>query len=202
MNKPNQWHLYLSEFIGTALLLLSGLSLVIFMYGEGNIVTQYIPNLRVRQVISGFVWGCFGASIALSPVGKVSGAHINPAVTLAFRLFGKIDLRTSIGYILAQITGGIVGCLPLIAWGAMGKSIEYGATVPGQGYSTLTVLMGEVITTFCLVGGLILFIGFRNLRQYTPAMIPFLYGIMVPLEADISGTSTNPARSIGPAVIS
>lgn len=58
------------------------------------------------------------------------------------------------------------------------------------------------MTTFALVMGLILFIAFRKIRSFTPYMIPILYAIMVPLEADISGTSTNPARSLGPAIIS
>jgi aquaporin Z len=62
--------------------------------------------------------------------------------------------------------------------------------------------MGEVITTFTMVILLIIFIGFRSIRRFTPYMFPVLYAIMVPLEAAISGTSTNPARSLGPAVIS
>jgi aquaporin Z len=64
------------------------------------------------------------------------------------------------------------------------------------------VLLGEVVTTFAMVSLLIVFIGFRQIRAYTPAMFPILYAIMVPMEAAISGTSTNPARSLGPALIS
>jgi aquaporin Z len=202
MEKRNQWQLYLSEFLGTAILLLLGLSLVIFMFGSGSPVSQLIPNYKLRQSISGFLFGCIGASIALSPIGRKSGAHINPAVTLAFRLFGKIDLGTSMGYIIAQLSGAIVGCLPLLLWGTLGQSIYYGGTMPGKDYDTLIVLLGEVITTFCLVAGLCVFLGFHKIRKYTPFMIPFLYAIMVPLEASISGTSTNPARSLGPSIIS
>jgi aquaporin Z len=193
---------FISEFFGTALLLLIGLSVVILMFGSGSPMAQLIPGVKLRQVITGFLFGSIGASIALSIIGKTSGAHINPAVTMVFWLFHKIESRLAVTYILAQLTGAIVGCLPLLLWGQMGRSIEFGVTVPGQGYSTQTALLGEVITTFTMVSLLVIFIGFRHIRQFTPFMFPFLYAIMVPLEAAISGTSTNPARSLGPAVIS
>jgi len=193
---------FISEFFGTALLLLGGLSLVIFMFGAGSPMAELIPIVKLRQVITGFLFGSIGASIALSPIGKVSGAHINPAVTMTFWLFGKIEGRLAVTYVLAQMTGAIFGCLPLLFWGQMGRSIEFGATIPGEGYSLQTVMLGEIITTFTMVSLLVIFIGFRQIRQFTPFMFPFLYAIMVPLEAAISGTSTNPARSLGPAVIS
>jgi aquaporin Z len=165
-------------------------------------MSQLIPAVKVRQMITGFLFGSIGASIALSPIGKLSGAHINPAVTMVFWLFRKLEGRLAITYILAQLTGGIVGCLPLLLWGTMGRSIDFGVTIPGEGYSMQTALLGEVITTFTMVSLLVIFIGFRSIRQFTPYMFPILYAIMVPLEADISGISTNPARSLGPAVIS
>ncbi len=193
---------FISEFLGTALLLMAGLSVVILMFGSGSPMAQLIPDMKMRQLITGFLFGSTGAAIALSAIGKTSGAHINPAVTMVFWLFRKIEGRLAITYILAQMTGAIVGCLPLLLWGRMGKSIEFGATVPGEGYSIQTALAGEIVTTFIMVSLLVIFIGFRQIRQFTPFMFPFLYAIMVPLEASISGTSTNPARSLGPAVIS
>lgn len=193
---------FVSEFFGTALLLIGGLSLVIFMFGTGSPMAKLIPEIKIRQMMTGFLFGSIGASIALSPIGKLSGAHINPAVTMVFWLFRKIEGRLTITYIFAQLTGAIVGCLPLIIWGQMGRSIDFGVTIPGAGYSVQAALLGEVITTFALVTLLVVFIGFRQIRRFTPYMIPVLYGIMVPLEADISGISTNPARSLGPAVIS
>ena len=201
-DEPLPWQLFVSEMVGTALLLASGLSLVIFMFGAGSPVAQWVPNEALRRSLSGFVFGTFGATIALSPVGKVSGAHINPAVTLGFLLLRKITGRVAFGYVVAQLTGAVVGSLPLLAWGETGRSISFGATLPGSGYATTTVLLGEAATTFGLVVGLCVFIGVRELRRFTPAMIPCLYAIMVPLEASISGTSTNPARSFGPAVVS
>jgi aquaporin Z len=196
------WALFVSELIGTALLVLVGLSLVIFMFGTGTPMARLIPSEGLRRLITGFLFGTTGASIALSPVGKVSGAHINPAVTLAFRLMGKLDLWTTNGYILAQLIGAVVGSLPLLFWGAMGKSQAFGATLPGPGYTLSTVFLGEVITTFTMVALLCVFLGFRKLRPFTPAIFPPLYAIMVWAEATISGTSTNPARSLGPAIVS
>jgi aquaporin Z len=193
---------FISEFFGTALLLLVGLSIVIFMFGEGSPMARLIPAVKVRQVMTGFLFGSVGASIALSHIGTVSGAHINPAVTMVFWLYRKIEGRLAITYVLAQVTGAIIGCLPLLIWGQLGRSIYFGGTAPGISYTTGQAFFGEVITTFTMVSLLIIFIGFRSIRKFTPYMFPVLYAIMVPLEADISGISTNPARSIGPAVIS
>lgn len=192
---------FIAEFFGTAILLLLGLSVVIFMFGEGTPMAELIPNIKMRQIITGFLFGSVGAGVALSPLGKISGAHINPAVTMVFWLYGKIKARLMVTYVFAQLAGGIVGCIPLLLWGYMGKSIDFAATVPGADYTVFQAYLGEVITTFFLVILLIVFIGFREIRRFTPFMIPILYAIMVPLEADVSGVSTNPARSLGPAVI-
>jgi len=123
-------------------------------------------------------------------------------VTLGFWLMQKLDARTALGYVCAQLVGAALGSLPLLAWGAMGRSVDFGATVPGEGYMTMDALLGEVVTTFTLVTGLCIFIGFRGLRRFTPFLMPPLYAVMVTLETTLSGTSTNPARTFGPALIS
>ena len=190
------------ELGGTAVLVLVGLSLVIVMFGTGSPMAQLIPSEGLRRLITGFLFGTTGASIALSVVGKESGAHINPAVTMVFWLFRRLDSRTAVIYVMAQLAGGIIGSLPLLAWGPMGRSVAFGATLPGDGYSTQAVLLGEIVTTFTMVSLLCVFIGFRRLRPFTPGIFPPLYAIMVYLEALVSGTSTNPARSLGPGVVS
>jgi len=201
-SRPVPWALFVSELIGTALLVLVGLSLVILMFGAGTPMERLIPSEGLRRLVTGFLFGTTGACIALSAVGKASGAHINPVVTLAFRLMGKLDLRTTLGYIGAQLIGAVVGSLPLLFWGAMGESVAFGATLPGSGFTLSTVLLGEVITTFAMVTLLAVFLGFRKIRPFTPGIFPPLYAVMVWAESPISGTSTNPARSLGPSVIS
>ncbi len=196
------WPVFWFELYGTGLLLLIGLSLVILMFGAGSPLITLIPDIGVRRIITGFLFGSTGALIAISPIGKVSGAHINPVVTMAFLLFRKIDKRTALSYVLGQFTGAVLGSIPLLAWGEMGRSISFGVTMPGPGFATSTVIMGEIITTFTMVSLLLLFLGFRNLRPYTPVIFPILYSFMSYFEGGLSGTSTNPARSFGPSVLS
>ena len=190
-----------AELIGTALLVAVGLSIVILDFGQGSPVLTLLPGAPWRRMVTGFLFGTTGAAIALSPLGRESGAHINPVVTLAFWLMGRMRAGHALAYVACQLVGAIIGAVPLLAWGAMGRSVAYGATVPGAAYGVAWALLGEVVTTFALIFGLFFFLRHRSLRAYTPLLFPPLYAIMVWLEAAVSGTSTNPARSLAPAVI-
>ena len=193
--------LFGAEFIGTALLLLVGLSIVIFNWGTGSVMATLIPSESMRRAVTGFLFGTTGCLITVSPVGKISGAHINPAISVAFWLRGKMKTSVMVGYVCSQLTGAVIGCLPLLWWGNQGKSIHYGLTAPGHP-GLLAAFMGEMLTTICLITTVFVFVGSPKLRNYTPFTMPFLYGFMVWLEAPLSGCSTNPARSLGPAVVS
>ena len=74
----------------------------------------------------------------------------------------------AIGYVIVLLLDAALGALPLILWRSIGRSIAFGATIPGQGYSTATVFMGEVLTTCALGTTLCVFLAFRSLRRYTP----------------------------------
>ena len=196
----SDWKLFVAEAIGTGLLLFFGLSIVILNFGEGSAVADLIPSRPVRSIITGFLFGTVGCLVTLSPVGKYSGAHINPAVSLAFWLRGKMKTSTMIGYVIAQVIGGVLGTLPLLLWGKQGESIQYGITLPGEA-GLKSAFIGEIIATACLIIYLYIFIGRKHLRNYTPYGIPFLYAILSPLESPLSGCSTNPARSFAPALV-
>jgi aquaporin Z len=196
------WQIFLSECIGTALLLLVALSIVIFMFGTGSPMPEILPGMGIRRLITGFLFGSTGALISMSRIGKVSGAHLNPVVTFVFLLMRRIDLPMAGRYVSGQLTGAVAGCLPLLAWGSIGRSVEFGATMPGEGYTMQLVLLGEILTTFTMLCLLAIFLASQKLRPYTPALFPVLYSLMVYAEGAISGTSTNPARSLGPSVVS
>jgi aquaporin Z len=197
---PKEWTLWCSELAGTALLVAVGCSIVIIDFGAGSPVARLIPSVGARRLLTGFLFGGTGALIALSPIGRESGAHINPAVTLAFWLLRKVKTRVAFGYVAAQLVGGMLGAAALRAWGGMGESVAYAATVPGPSGAWMATV-GEAAATFCLVAGLFLFLGRPRLRRYTPALFPLLYAVLVWVEAPLSGTSTNPARSFGPAMV-
>ncbi len=194
------WPLWVSEFLGTLLLVGIGCSFVILDFGTGSPVAALLPDPGVRRAITGFLFGTVGALIAVSHVGVISGAHINPVVTLVFRLEGRMKNGVALGYVLAQLAGGVVGAVPLLLWGASGASIAYAATLPGDA-GPWVALLGETATTAALVAGLLLFVGHARLRRFTPALFPPLYALLVWLEAPLSGTSTNPARSLGPGLV-
>ncbi|MFI5155918.1 MAG: MIP/aquaporin family protein [Chitinophagales bacterium] len=196
----SEWKLYLSEAIGTALLLFFGLSVVILNWGEGSFIAKHIPNLSLRRALTGFLFGTVGCLVTISPVGKISGAHINPAVSLAFLLRGKMRKSTALGYMIAQMAGAALGSLPLLIWGKEGQTVQYGMTLPGEAGLGMA-FWGEVLATACLIFYLYIFIGTKKLRNFTPFGIPFLYCLLVWAETVYSGCSTNPARSFGPALI-
>ena len=161
---------------------------------------HWIPSPGIRRALTGFLFGSVGGSIAVSRIGKVSGAHINPVVSMAFWIRRKLTGRVALRYVIAQLAGGIIGTFPLLFWGGLARSTQDAATIPGP-LGVLVAALGETGATFCLIVGLFSFVGHRSLRRWTPLLFPALYAFLVYWEAPLSGTSTNPARSLGPALV-
>jgi aquaporin Z len=193
--------LYLAEFIGTALLVLVGVSVVILMFGQGSPGLRLIPGEGLRLFLTGGLFGSVGALIAISPIGRISGAHINPAVTLAFWLEGRLAWRDAGLYILAQFAGSALGAVPLLAWGPMGRSVAFGATRPGADVPICVAMLGEMGVTFLLILAILTTAAHPRTRRFTPLVLPAVLSVLVWLEAPISGASANPARSFGPALV-
>jgi aquaporin Z len=193
--------LYLAELIGTALLVCIGLSIVILLFGTSTAGVHWSITAGMRRAIAGALFGTTGTLIALSPVGRISGAHINPAVTLAFWISGKLRWRDVIGYGSAQFSGALLGACPLLAWGARGASVHFGATSIGTNVSVVQALAGESIATAALILAIFVTSAHRSTRQLTPWTMPPLFAWLVWWEAPLSGASANPARSFGPAVV-
>lgn len=193
--------LYLAEGAGTALLLFCGLSVVIAFFAPGGVLATLLPSAPLRRALAGACFGTVGALITISPLGRVSGAHINPAVSFAFWLEHKLAWRDALGYVAAQMSGAALGAAALLLWGATGRSVQFAATTVGAGVSIWTALAGEVLATAALVLAIFITAAHARTRRFTPWTLPPLFAWLVWWEGPWSGASTNPARSLGPALL-
>jgi aquaporin Z len=133
-------------------------------------------------------------------MGTVSGAHLNPAVSIGFALRGDFPWKRVPAYIVAQFTGAILATLLL--WGMIGKQGSAGLTLPGSGISTTTAMLWELVLTTGLVS---VILGTASGAQQVGALAAIGVGSYIALAglwgAPVSGASMNPARSLGPALV-
>lgn len=201
--KQFHWPEYGAELLGTGFLVFVGLSAVVFDFGTGLPMSTWIPNHSTRLLITGLIFAGSGSLVAISPFGKLSGAHINPSVSLAFWVQGKMHIHDLFGYVLAQFLGATIGeTLLVLVWRSYSASVRNGMTLPGVGYPLWLVFLAEAVLTFLLVLLIFVFVSSHRLMHWTPLMNWLLVATMVWQEAPISGTSLNPARSFGPALLS
>ncbi|MEC3973878.1 aquaporin [Amycolatopsis sp. H20-H5] len=188
---------YLAEFLGTAILVLGGV-------GTAVIAGKTVGDLGVALA--------FGLTLLamVYTVGPISGAHLNPAVTLGMLVTGKIKALAAAGYVVAQLAGGLGGAalILVIARGRDGYSLAadglganaYGPDQAGH-FSLTAVLVTEVVLTLLLV--FVILATTDRIGNAALAGIPIgltlavLHLIAIPID----GTSVNPARSFGPALL-
>jgi len=184
-----EWRRLFSELLGTFMLVLVAAGGGI-LHGEGQIslaAAVVAPGLMVMAII------LF--------MGAVSGAHLNPAVSLAFALRGDFPWKRVPGYIIIQLIGATLACLFLYA--VFGNIQHLGATLPGPGYENWQALLMEIVLTASLVS---VILGTASAAQNVGAIAALGVGGYIALaglwSAPVSGTSMNPARSFGPALVS
>ncbi len=185
---------YFAEFIGTAVLVLFGVGAAVLAGGQ-------IGNMGVGL--------CFGvAIIAMAGVfGNVSGAHLNPAVSIGALVAGRLSVRDFCGYVIMQFLGATVGAIVvyLIARGAPLFDLAQGLGQNGYGlgyaggYSMISAILFELIATFVFVR-IILEVTATD-TKYAGVIIGLTLATLLMLGMNITGGSLNPARSFGPALL-
>lgn len=175
-----------------------GTYILVFM-GTGAVVVNQISHGAITHLGVAAVFGAVVAALIYT-LGHISGAHFNPAVTLALWQGGYFPRRLVLGYILAQSVGAIAASATLrLLFGLVGT---LGATVPLHG-NWLQSFGVEFILTFSLMA---VIAGSALDRRAAPGFAGAAIGLVVFLEAacmgPISGASMNPARSLGPALLS
>jgi aquaporin Z len=133
-------------------------------------------------------------------MGTVSGAHLNPAVSIAFAARGDFPWKRVPAYIVAQFLGAILATLLL--WALIGKQGSAGLTLPGSGISTTTAMLWEFVLTTGLVS---VILGTASGAQQIGTLAALGVGSYIALAglwgSPVSGASMNPARSLGPALV-
>src|SRR5512132_503060 len=185
-----EWRRLFAEVLGTFLLVL---------VGAGGGVVDAVSHGAVGRGASVTAPGLMVMAIILF-MGAVSGAHLNPAVTLGFALRGDFPWRRVPGYVLAELLGSTLAVLVL--WAMFGKVGSLGATEPGAGISDLQALLMEMTLT---VGLFSVILGTASRSQNLGPLSALGVGAYIVLaglwSSPISGASMNPARSFGPDLV-
>jgi aquaporin Z len=190
-NDSYEWRRVFAEMVGTFLLVLAavGAGMVNARFGGHAISSAALvvaPALMVMAVI------LF--------MGGVSGAHLNPAVSVAFALRGDFPWKRVPAYVVSQVAGGVVATLLL--WALVGRQGAAGLTLPGPGISTVTAMIWEAVLTAGLVS---VILGTASGAQQLGPIAAIGVGSYIALAglfgAPVSGASMNPARSLSPALV-
>ena len=193
--------IYACEFLGTGVMLFVGVTAVALMWGAGSPVPVVGSDI-FRRFLTGLLFAGGATLVVYSPLGQISGGHINPAVTLAFWSLGKVPGRDVLPYIAAQTAGAFAGvALAALVWGDLARSVQLAATVPGDGWTWAGALAAESACTFALVFLIFVCVNKPSVAARTGLIAGALVVLLVTIEAPVSGTSVNPARSLAPAVL-
>ena len=180
---------YIAEFIGT-------LVLVLFACGTAAVVGCSAEN-GTGYLLTALSFGLVIVAMAYS-IGNISGCHINPAVSIAMLVSGKMSVTDFIGYVIAQFAGATAGAALLMMF--VGKESGLGANGLYNGDIWLSILI-EIILTFVFV---IAILGVTS-REGNSAVAGIVIGLTLTLVHILgiyfTGTSVNPARSFGPALL-
>jgi aquaporin Z len=167
-----------------------------------SIVRQFVSSSLARRGLMGLAMGVTAIAIVLSPWGKRSGGHFNPAITFTFYRLGKVEFWDAWLYVMAQFLGAIggVALARYVLRGALGNyAVRYAVTVPGV-YGSTVAFVAELVISFFLMIIVLFATNHKKLAPYTAYFVGVLIATYFTFEAPLSGMSTNPARTFGSAL--
>ena len=189
---------YIAEFIGTCVLVVCGCGTAMLVGCDAASGGGYI--------LTAFAFGLVIVAMAYS-IGNISGCHINPAVSLAVLISGGMSAKDFVGYVIAQILGAFAGSGILAAIFSLGGITDmtggFGSNgLSGVGGSAIAGLIVEIVLTFIFVTAIL---GVTSSKAGHGSFGGLVIGLTLVLVhilgIGLTGTSVNPARSIGPAVV-
>jgi aquaporin Z len=164
-------------------------------------IPHIVPGNVARRGLMGLAMGATAIAIVMSPWGKRSGGHFNPAVTLTFCRLGKVKVWDAVFYSTGQFIGALVG-VGVVAVALRGApahaTVRYAVTAPGV-YGVTVAFIAELAISFILMTTILFVSNRAALARYTPYFVGALVATYIVCEAPLSGMSMNPARTFASA---
>ena len=197
----HHWPEYLIEAWCLGTFMVSACGFGVLLFNPSSPLSSW--NFMLRNVLMGTAMGTTAIAIIRSPLGRRSGAHFNPAVTLTFLRLGKISVRDAVWYIAFQFIGGVVGVLIsyLVLGGLLADSaVNFVVTVPGS-YGQGTAFLAEIVISFLMMTMILFTSNSIRFARFTPIVAGCLVALYITFESPISGMSMNPARTFASAAV-
>lgn len=192
------------ELLLTFCMLFGVASIVRWVIGPSPI-SRMLPEIHVELLIVGLAVAVLIAGLILSPPGKETGGHMNPAISFAMWRFGVFPGTGVVPYAVAQLVGSVLGVVVArIVWGPVVAEppVAYAVLQPGPGWSDVELFIAEALSMAVIV----LLVGICLTRPRLAPFVPWIVGGLIGLAIAALGTSTgggvNPARQFGPAALS
>jgi aquaporin Z len=198
----SHWPEYLCEALALGAFMASACLFTVLLEYPGSRLHSALPSPAVRRVLMGIAMGATAIAIIYSPLGRRSGAHMNPAVTLTFLRLGRVAPRDALGYVLAQFVGGAAGVVLAASLAPMAlvhPSVNYAVTVPGTA-GWVVAAVAELVISFALVVVVLTMSHRPRSAPYTGVAAGALVAFYIAIEAPYSGMSMNPARTAASAL--
>jgi aquaporin Z len=195
---PLEWT---CEMVGTAFQLFLGFSAVALFESRFSPLSTALPSWS-RLVVIGACFGLLAAAVALSPLGRRSGAHLNPAVTLGFVLRGHTSARDAAGFMAGQFVGALSAAVAFRAVeGRWASSVHVARTAPSGGLADWAVAGIEAGLTATLLLVIFTMLSSARTARWTPLVVVGALSGLILLGAPHTGASMNPARTAGPDIV-
>ncbi len=196
------WPEYLIEGTLLGVFMVVACATVVAVEHPASALRARLRSAFARRCLIGLAMGLTAVALIYSPPGQRSGAHMNPAFTLAFWALGRVGGWDALFYVLAQFAGGWVG---VVAAAAMlrprvaHQAIGYAATLPGR-WGRGAAWIGEAMIAAVLMAVVLVMINRADAAPYTGLAAGALVAAFIALEAPFSGMSLNPARTLASAL--
>jgi aquaporin Z len=196
------WGEYLMEAAELGVLMFCICLCGALLYGAESPFQKFALSAAEKSVLMGAGVAVVTYLIIRSPFGRRSGAHFNPAITLAYLWLGRIHRWDAIGYVAAQFAGGVTGVF--VAYHLLGHHlsaapVRYVVTLPGM-YGIVVAFLAEFLLSALLMGVVLFAANRRKLARFSPLFVSLVTVLYYVLGSSISGFSVNPARSVSSAL--